>query len=232
MSNLIRYDAMCSAIDAAYEVDEVKDIRDRAIALEVYSRQAHNVEAEQKACEIRLRAERKAGALLKKTKKAKGGGGKAGRKRSDDATALSDLGISKQQSSDWQKLADVPDQQFEAALADPTAKPTTAGIIRATAEPRADPVSTEASWLGGRLKDFVRNGVVDRDPADVMATMTPEMKDEVHTLAPRVAAWLRRIGATAVESMPESARADKSPSWRNLAAPGSLLKSGKKRGGQ
>ncbi len=66
-----------------------------------------------------------------------------------------------------------------------------------------------------------------------MATMTPEMKDDVHTLAPRVAAWLRRIGATEIESKPESAvdsaMADKSPSWRNLAAPGSLLKPDKKR---
>jgi hypothetical protein len=57
-SSLARYEAMCRAIEAAYKVDEVKDIRDQAIALEVYARQAHNTEAERKACEIRLRAER------------------------------------------------------------------------------------------------------------------------------------------------------------------------------
>ena len=60
---LVRYDAMCRAIDAAYKVDEVKDIHDKAVALEIYARQAHNTEAEMQACEIRLRAERKAGAL-------------------------------------------------------------------------------------------------------------------------------------------------------------------------
>ena len=32
-TNLVRYDAMCRAIDAAFEVDEVKVIRDQAIAL-------------------------------------------------------------------------------------------------------------------------------------------------------------------------------------------------------
>src|SRR5712664_1718361 len=71
-SQLMRYDAMCRAIDAAYEVDEAKNIRDRAIALEVYSRQAKNTEAERKACEIRLRAERKAGKLSAKLEKSPG----------------------------------------------------------------------------------------------------------------------------------------------------------------
>jgi hypothetical protein len=67
------------------------------------------------ACEIRLRAERKAGQLLAQMEKAKGARF-AGRepdgspRRSPDATAektLADLGISKGQSSRWQKLADV-----------------------------------------------------------------------------------------------------------------------------
>jgi hypothetical protein len=53
-TELIRYDAMCQAIAAAYEVDEVKDIRDKARAIEVYAQQALNTEAEQQACEIRL----------------------------------------------------------------------------------------------------------------------------------------------------------------------------------
>jgi hypothetical protein len=48
---------------AAYKADEVKDICDKARALEICARQAQNVEAEQQACEIRLRAERKAGKL-------------------------------------------------------------------------------------------------------------------------------------------------------------------------
>ena len=63
---LVRYDSMCRAIAEAYEVDEVKDIRDKALALEVYARQARNIEADQQACEIRLRAERTLERLLKK----------------------------------------------------------------------------------------------------------------------------------------------------------------------
>lgn len=126
-TSLVRYDEMCRAIDAAYEVDEVKHIRDQAIAWEVYSRQAKNFEAEMRACHIRLRAERQAGRILKQKEKAKGTrfeGREAdgSPRRSHDVTTektLADLGISKGQSSRWQRLADVPEDQFEAALPGP-----------------------------------------------------------------------------------------------------------------
>ncbi len=99
---------MCRAISAAYKVDEVKDIRDKALAVEHYCRQAGNTEAERQACEIRLRAERKAGQLLAKMTKAKGRL-KRGKvlPRSNDATTgtLAALGISKSQSSRFQALA-------------------------------------------------------------------------------------------------------------------------------
>src|SRR4051794_7173410 len=112
---------------AAYEVDEVKGIRDKARAIEVYARQARNVEAERQACEIRLRAERRCGQMLRDMEKAKGAQGNPGGRgapfvRSHDETAqpvttLSDLGISKTQSSRWQKLAAIPDSEFEATFA-------------------------------------------------------------------------------------------------------------------
>jgi hypothetical protein len=137
-SQLVRYDAMCRAIDAAYEVDEVKEFRDKAIALETYARQARNIEAERRATTIRIKAERKAGELLAAMKKAKGGAEKGTKRdgpggkvmQSDGPTALRDIGISKQQSSDWQKLAAVPQKRFEAALADKSKMPSTAAIIR------------------------------------------------------------------------------------------------------
>jgi len=107
---LALYDAMCRAIDAAYEIDEVKDIRDRALAFETYARLAGNIEAERRACEIRLRAERKAGALDKKREKAKASGANQHQERFRDGTSpptLRDLGVSKRQVHDWRKLDEI-----------------------------------------------------------------------------------------------------------------------------
>jgi len=219
---LVRYDKMCRAIDAVYEVDEVKDIRDKAIAFEVYARQARNTEAERRACEIRLRAERKAGALLREREKAKGAAGNPGGRgativRSDDPTAqptLRDLGISKQQSSDWQRLADVPQDQFEAALADTTRRPTTVGIIRGAAErpaasippghvqpfsPAPTRVDDDATWICGRLRDFNRDGLLNKDPAALLATMTVGMLEDIEDFAIPVADWLRGLADALAE---------------------------------
>ena len=51
-------------------VDEAKDIRDKALALEAYYRQARNLDAEREAANVRLRAERRVGELLKELERA------------------------------------------------------------------------------------------------------------------------------------------------------------------
>jgi hypothetical protein len=199
-STLARYDAMCRAIEAAYEVDEVKEIRDQAIALETYARQARNVEAERRACEIRLRAERKAGKLSAEL--ARSPGGRPAKTpptmgRVSKADSLHKAGVSPKQAENWERLAAVPEQEFEAALADRTVKTTTNGIIRANMAPKRNPVSTEALWLWGTLRDFERDGLLAKDPGKILSAMTPSMLDDVHALAPRVVMWLRRIGKEA-----------------------------------
>ena len=61
--------------------------------MELYLRQAKDPEPERRACEIRLRAERKAGQLLAETEMDRGGGDH--RSRQSTGGNLSDLGISK-----------------------------------------------------------------------------------------------------------------------------------------
>ncbi len=82
--------------------DEVKDIRDKAIAIQMYARQAQNVELERQACEIRLRVERRSGQLLAEMEKAKGSAGNQYTgpvERADRSKTLPELGITRDQSS-------------------------------------------------------------------------------------------------------------------------------------
>jgi hypothetical protein len=128
MTSLIRYDAARRALAAAHRVDEVKAIRDRAEAVRTYAKLAGDLQLQNQACEIRLRAERRAGQLLVEMEKNHGTRG-AGRPRKDGsritqsraATAkapkLEDIGVTKDQSSKWQRLALLVDEStFERAL--------------------------------------------------------------------------------------------------------------------
>jgi hypothetical protein len=90
------------------------------VAMQAYARVAKDSELIDKATEIRLRAERRAGQLLKEmteqgeqAKPGDAGGGTDGRGvRPSVAPTLDDLGVSKTQSSRWQGLADIPDDEF------------------------------------------------------------------------------------------------------------------------
>lgn len=200
-TGLVRYDAMCRAIEEAHEVDEVKDIRDRAAALEIYQRQAHNIDAERNCCLIRLRAERKVGQLLKEMA-GRGERQSGGRpeKQSRDATVsepttLLELGISKTQSSRWQGLADIPQTDFEAALAEP-GMPTTSGLLERAKPKEMSPVASDALWLWGRLCDVERRGLLQSDVPAILNIMTEPMREDVSRLAPVVAEWLASVGET------------------------------------
>src|SRR5579884_559269 len=99
---LAKYDSARKALAEAHRVDEAKTIRDKAVALQAYARQANDVEMQNWAAEIRLRAERRAGELLAEMEKAKGARGNPkgrGAKivRSSEATTqtLAELGVSK-----------------------------------------------------------------------------------------------------------------------------------------
>jgi hypothetical protein len=58
--------------------------------------------------------------------------------------ALSDAGISKKQAYTWERLAAIPEPQFEADLADPTWSPTTTGLIERQEAARARAAAARA----------------------------------------------------------------------------------------
>lgn len=111
--------ALRSAVTQLTSLPDAKALRDKAVAIEIYAKQAKLAGGiERQAAEIKLRAERRIGELLRGT--VRRGGAKSQR-------ATLPAGISKTQSSRWQLLARLPAAEFETALAK---RPSTAAILK------------------------------------------------------------------------------------------------------
>lgn len=206
-TGLVKYDAMCRAISECLRADEASQIRNQARALEVLAKQARNIEAERQAAEIRIRAERKWGQMFKQQDKATGhfaGKDADGNvRRSDDATTetLKSLGVSKEQSSTWQKLAEASDKQFETALnkAASVTVPTTSGVLRnlgstVKEEPSSDPKTAGALWVWGRVNQFTEN-IKHLTPTQCAARCDDVMRGDLRENLPHLIEWLTGLEA-------------------------------------
>lgn len=120
MSELVKYDAACRALAEAKAVDEVKSIRDQAMAMRLYARQAKNRQLEGDAFEIRLRAERRVGEMMERQRTSvglnRGGGDHRVSEKPGAAPTLSDAGIDKNLANRARKLHALPAEEFERVI--------------------------------------------------------------------------------------------------------------------
>jgi N6-adenosine-specific RNA methylase IME4 len=122
-NHLVRYDAACRALAEARSVDEVKDIRDKAIAMAAYARQARNRDLEADAVEIRMRATRKLDQLRQAQAATVGlNGGSLRRGLSenprDERPTLASQGIDKNLAHQARVLGAMDDIAFERKVAE------------------------------------------------------------------------------------------------------------------
>ena len=208
-ANLMQYEAMCFAIAKCHVVDEVKEIHDKARAVEIYAKQARNLDAERKACDIRLRAERRTGELLKELHRAepaeRNPAGKnqssvssndATKPKSEYAETLERTGITKQTASRYQGLADVPKETFEKHLSDPKERASTSKIIRDATEPKPkqSQMNTDALRVWGIARDWESDREKSFDQRTLFDAMTETMQVDMKRLAPRLADYWRKFG--------------------------------------
>jgi phage N-6-adenine-methyltransferase len=114
---LIKYNEARRALAEAHSVDEVKDIRDKAAAMQEYAKQAKDTELIRYSTDIKYRAERRAGEMLIALGERRGGDTTPNSSPSEFARPSNkQLGITDNQSSRWQKQAKLADEEFEERL--------------------------------------------------------------------------------------------------------------------
>jgi N6-adenosine-specific RNA methylase IME4 len=175
---LIKYDAACRALAEARSVDEVKNIRDKAVAMAAYARQAKNRDLEADAVELRMRATRKLDQLRQAQKEAVGlNVGQLRRGLSDnprdDRPTLASQGIDKNLAHQARVLGAMDEADFERKVAE--ARDSAARVFRrAVREVEVMQEREERrarTALGGSVADLLaliasgfRAGVIAIDP--------------------------------------------------------------------
>ena len=208
-NELVKYEAAKHALSIAKSVDEVKNIHDVSAAMKAYAVQAQDRQLEIDASEIRIRAERRLGEMIKAQKDA---GGMAQGKRTDlvthadqvnDKPTLADVGISKNLSSRAQAIASIPAPEFEEAIA----------------YHRHERVPISAAALKGAVKGRI-NDMAKQAKAEMKEAAkdwTPEMRASVAPEMLRQRGEIRRL-VECICALPDPIKYGETH-WREMAGP-------------
>ncbi len=227
---LLRYDAARVALEAASKIDEVKSIHDKAVAMAAYAKQAKDNDMVNWAVEIKVRAERRAGELLKAMPKNVGGqsahklkpANPTGSKKEpveNNAQTLAQQGISKKESMTWQKLAEIPESVFEkklVAVQKQGEKLTTKAVLDAKPAPKKAPSSPTAHKPSFQPQDWQQVSAMSWDKGNpskiffmhfqkqlsaVLELLTPAQRVD---LCGQIVAWATQVQVQETEDEEEA----------------------------
>lgn len=180
---LAKYDAAVSALAACKTVDEAKDWMDRSAATAAYARMAKDKTLLVDAREVQIRAKRRLGEMLAEQKVnggmntgAMGIGTSAVPKRNRTPT-LEEVGVSKKESASAQKIAAVPEPEFEAKL----------DAWRERAEQEGARVTAELEAAGEAYSDADQRAEVMADYAEMARVVASD--DRLSAAMGEVAEW-------------------------------------------
>ena len=158
------YDAAKAALAKAVKVDEVKNIHDKAAAVKAAARIAKDKKMEADAHELRMRAKRRLGQLIKEQERTVGlsAGARGSKKkgaRVDDKPTLAEAGIDKNLAHQSRTAAKPTDAEFEQKVEAEKEQITAPKPVTVSEKPKpkkaaAKPRSRSISPEDIALKDF------------------------------------------------------------------------------
>lgn len=179
------YQAAKRAISQCASIDECKDWSDRAAALASYAKQAGDDQLEKMARRIRARATRRAGELLKQIEPSKGGRpSKNSGSRPPEfsrAAAARGAGLSRDQAKQAQRLANVPEAEFE----DMVESGATVTMIAEFGTNKATPNRDEAKALHKAVRHYLVS-LRKVDMAEAVAGLDEAQKSELRMMIARL----------------------------------------------
>jgi hypothetical protein len=179
-TELSRHEAAKHALAECRSVDEVKDIRDKAMAMRVYAKQASDYSLERDAMEIRLRAERRLGQMMREQPKATGtrgqgnpdwlGGVSQTPPSEPQPVTLAEAGIDKNLAKRSRSLARMTDEEFEERIK--TVRETRSFIEQVISQP-----NTELQEVLDALAiaEFKLRRVPDRQPPELIKRLVAKL---------------------------------------------------------
>lgn len=193
------YEAACNAMATCSNIDECKDWADKAAALASYAKQADDETLHDFATRIRARAVKRCGQLLEDFQAHPGPGRPKGNGTGTDTIsqrqAAVDAGLSKRQEVTARAVANVPDDEFEAAVERDHPATVTELAERGTKSRPVEPVPegfAATTRLLGYLKT-ISEFCEANDPDIIANAMYPHEFVSACDAVARIAAWTNAL---------------------------------------